>query len=383
MLKKKLLAFDYILFFMVICMVLIGLVVIASVNRLNNIEIGFNYEFINSEFFSQVVWAILGFFVLFIVAFVDYRFICKFYLVFYVLNIILLILLLLFGNEVRSVKRWIFGIQPSEFSKIFMIIFIASYIDKNKETINSLKTLFILLCAIMLPFWLINEQPSLSASLVLIAIAIFQIFMGGISFKYLKWVILVVAPIFICLLIDIVSGEYFFLGLVLEDYQISRISSIVSFDLTTKDSSLYQTRNSVWAIGSGQLTGKGLFNGSMNQLNYVPDSNNDFIFSIVGEEFGFVGCFIILAIMFLIMAKSLIIANSAIDDLGMLLVVGVVGMLFFQVFVNVGVATSLLPNTGMPFPFLSTGGSSIFINMASIGLILNVGMIKPKNLFEF
>ena len=128
--------------------------------------------------------------------------------------------------------------------------------------------------------------------------------------------------------------------------------------------------------------GKGLFNGSMNQLNYIPYSHNDFIFAVVGEEFGFVGCTIVIVLALLIIGKCLMIANKSIDMLGMLLVVGVVGMLAFQIFVNIGVATSLLPNTGMPFPFLSAGGSSMLINMSCIGLVLNVGMTRPKNLFE-
>ena len=120
----------------------------------------------------------------------------------------------------------------------------------------------------------------------------------------------------------------------------------------------------------------------MNQLNYIPYSHNDFIFAVWGEEFGFIGCCTIILLSLGIIAKCLLIANKAIDTLGMLIVVGVVGMLSFQIFVNIGVASSLLPNTGMPFPFLSAGGSSMLINMASIGLVINVGMRKPKNLFE-
>ncbi len=120
----------------------------------------------------------------------------------------------------------------------------------------------------------------------------------------------------------------------------------------------------------------------MNQLKYIPYSSNDFIFSIVGEELGFIGSSIIIILMLVIILKCLLIAKKSVDLLGTLICVGVGGMLFFQTFVNVGVSTGLLPNTGMPFPFVSYGGSSLLINMVGIGLVLNVGMVKPKKFFE-
>ncbi len=382
MIKKKLLAFDFILFFLTLCMIAIGLTAIGSANRINTMEYGLSSELLNSEFFNQVIWSILGIITLIVVSLIDYHFICKFYVLIYILNIVLLILVLLIGKEINQVKRWLFGIQPSEFSKIFMIIFLASYIDKHKDSINEFKTLFFLFILVLIPVYLINKQPSLSASLVLLAILGSQIFASKLNLKYIRIVILIIAPIVIILGFDLMSENQYILNIFLKEYQINRIISIINFDLNTTDSSLYQTKHSVWAIGSGQLIGKGLFNGNMNQLNYIPYSYNDFIFAIIGEEFGFLGCFVVLMIALLIILKCLLVANSSIDDLGMLLIVGVVGMLFFQIFVNTGVATSLLPNTGMPFPFLSAGGSSMLVNTTCIGLVINVGMAKPRNLFE-
>ena len=383
MLKKKLLYFDYLLVIMVFCMVIIGIIAIGSANKINTLNIGFNEEFLSSEFMNQIIWFIIGIVAMLFAAFIDYRFICKFYIPIYIVNLILLILVLSpLGKSINEVKRWIFGIQPSEFCKIFMIIFIATFIDKNKHYINEMKYLLILGILTIIPVVLIKAQPSLSASLVVLAILIFQIFAGNLDFKYIKIILIIFIPIIIILAIDIISGKYFILSKILKEYQLDRIISIISFDLNTTDSSLYQTKNSAWAIGSGQLVGKGLFNGSMNQLNYIPYSHNDFIFAVIGEEFGFIGCCIVIFLSLLIVGKCLIIANKSIDTLGMLIVVGVVGMLVFQIFVNIGVATSLLPNTGMPFPFLSAGGSSMLVNMSCIGLVLNVGMTKPKNLFE-
>lgn len=383
MIKKKLLYFDYLLVLMVFCMVIIGIIAIGSANKINTLEIGFNQEFLSSEFMNQIIWFLISIIGMLLAAFIDYRFISKFYIPIYIINLLLLLLVLSpLGKTINNVKRWIFGIQPSEFCKIFMIIFIATFIDKNKETINEFKTLFMLGLLTFIPILLINAQPSLSASLVILAILIFQIFAGKLDFKYIKIILIIFVPIILILAIDILSGKYFILSKILKDYQLNRIISIVSFDLNTTDSSLYQTKNSAWAIGSGQLMGKGLFNGSMNQLNYIPYSHNDFIFAVIGEEFGFIGCCIVIFLALLIIGKCLIIASKSIDMLGTLIVVGVVGMLSFQIFINIGVATSLLPNTGMPFPFLSAGGSSMLINMSCIGLVLNVTMTKPKNLFE-
>ncbi len=383
MIKKKLLYFDYLLVLMVFCMVIIGIIAIGSANKINTLEIGFNQEFLSSEFMNQIIWFLISIIGMLLAAFIDYRFISKFYIPIYIINLLLLLLVLSpLGKTINNVKRWIFGIQPSEFCKIFMIIFIATFIDKNKETINEFKTLFMLGLLTFIPILLINAQPSLSASLVILAILIFQIFAGKLDFKYIKIILIIFVPIILILAIDILSGKYFILSKILKDYQLNRITSIVSFDLNTTDSSLYQTKNSAWAIGSGQLMGKGLFNGSMNQLNYIPYSHNDFIFAVIGEEFGFIGCCIVIFLALLIIGKCLIIASKSIDMLGTLIVVGVVGMLSFQIFINIGVATSLLPNTGMPFPFLSAGGSSMLINMSCIGLVLNVAMTKPKNLFE-
>lgn len=383
MIKKKLLYFDYLLVLMVFCMVIIGIIAIGSANKINTLEIGFNQEFLSSEFMNQIIWFLISIIGMLLAALIDYRFISKFYIPIYIINLLLLLLVLSpLGKTINNVKRWIFGIQPSEFCKIFMIIFIATFIDKNKETINEFKTLFMLGLLTFIPILLINAQPSLSASLVILAILIFQIFAGKLDFKYIKIILIIFVPIILILAIDILSGKYFILSKILKDYQLDRIISIVSFDLNTTDSSLYQTKNSAWAIGSGQLMGKGLFNGSMNQLNYIPYSHNDFIFAVIGEEFGFIGCCIVIFLALLIVGKCLIIASKSIDMLGTLIVVGVVGMLSFQIFINIGVATSLLPNTGMPFPFLSAGGSSMLVNMSCIGLVLNVAMTKPKNLFE-
>ncbi len=372
--KKQLQSLDYFLILSVFCLVIFGIVIIGSATRIN----------INGpegEFQNQMLWFATGIILMLAAALIDYHTISKFYIVIYGFNIFLLILVLIFGgDDGTGVKRWIFGIQPSEFSKVFMIIYLSNFIDKHREKINNISILLAVFIATLVPFVLIKEQPSLSASLVTLAIMVTLLFTGRISYKYILIALAIVIPIAIVLIIDLHTEEHKILSLFLEPYHIRRLTTAVNPDLSSPD--YYQTKNSIWAIGSGELRGKGLYQGTINQLSYLPESHNDFIFSVIGEEFGFLGCVCVLVLVLIIIAKCLYIAARAMDNLGKLIASGVAGMLAFQVFVNVGVATGLLPNTGMPFPFLSYGGSSMWINMISIGLVLNVGLRKPKSIFE-
>ncbi|MCI8806389.1 MAG: rod shape-determining protein RodA [Clostridiales bacterium] len=370
--KKNLLLIDFILIFLVFAISIFGIIIIGSATKIN-VSGG------TGEFESQIIWFITGIFFMLAAAFIDYHFICKFYIPMYIINIILLVAVLFLGGG-NGVNRWILGIQPSEFSKIFMILFLAKYVDKNQEEINKFKTLSVIFITTIIPTALIKAQPSLSASLVTLAIMIVILFVGNINKKYIFIALAIVAPIGAIFLIDLFSENHSILKLFLNDYHIDRILSAINPD--ESDPLYYQTKHSIWAIGSGALNGKGLYQGTINQLKYLPESHNDFIFSVVGEEFGFIGCISILALMLLIILRCLFIANRAIDNMGKLIVSGVAGMLAFQVLVNVGVATGLLPNTGMPFPFLSYGGSSMLVNMIAVGLVINVGLRKPKSMFE-
>jgi rod shape determining protein RodA len=372
--KKQLQTFDYLLVLLVSALVVFGIIIIGSATRINIYGP-------QGEFQSQMIWFGTGFVLMLCAAFIDYHFIAKFYWIIYGVNIFLLILVLLIGRDDGSgVKRWLFGIQPSEFSKVFMIIYLSKFIDKNREKINNISTLFLVFLTTMIPFVLIKSQPSLSASLVTLAIMVTILFTGRISYKYIFIVLAIAVPVIAVVVYDLHTEDHKILGMFLEPYHIRRLTTAINPDLSSPD--YYQTKNSIWAIGSGQLHGKGLYQGTINQLSYLPESHNDFIFSVIGEEFGFTGCLAVLGLMLLIIARCLFVSAKAMDNLGKLIASGVAGMLAFQTFVNVGVATGLLPNTGMPFPFLSYGGSSMWINMISIGLVINVGMRKPKSIFE-
>ncbi len=367
-------SFDFLLVVLVAALVIFGIIAISSATRTN--IYGFQGESV-----SQIIWFITGLLLMFFAAFVDYHLICGLWIPIYIVNIVLLVIVLMFGSG-DGVSRWIFGLQPSEFAKIFIIICLAKFIDKSSEKIDNISVLLSVAVLTAVPFILIKVQPSLSASMVILAIALIMVFCGGLNRTYILICLGVVIPLGIILFIDIMSEEHFILSKFLDDYQISRLVSFLSTDVTSADPTLYQTKNSIWAIGSGGLKGKGLYNGTINQLNYLPESHNDFIFSVIGEEFGFMGCMGVLILLFLIISKCIFTGINAADNLGRLLSCGVAGMIAFQAFVNIGVATGVLPNTGMPLPFVSYGGSSLWANMIGIGLVLNVGMNKQKSMFE-
>lgn len=372
--KNKLHSFDIFLTVLVVALTSFGIVAIGSATKINVYGFG-------GECLSQIIWFISGLVLLFIVSAIDYHAICRFWVVIYALNILLLVAVLMFGSG-DGVSRWLFGIQPSEFAKIFIIISLAKFIDKSREKIDNISILVIILTMTLIPFILIKAQPSLSASLVILAIMLILLFLGGINYSYIILCLAVVTPVLLILFLDIKSDDHIILSKFLNQYQINRLVTGFSSDILSSDPSFYQTKNSIWAIGSGCLRGKGLYQGTINQLSYLPESHNDFIFSVIGEEFGFVGCIGVLAAEFIIIARCIITGIRSQDNLGKLLAGGVAGMIAFQTFVNTGVATGLLPNTGMPLPFVSYGGSSLWINMIGIGLVINIGMRKQKSMFE-
>jgi rod shape determining protein RodA len=288
-------------------------------------------------------------------------------------------MLLIYGVATNSSKSWFyigpFGIQPSEFVKIIIILFFAKLIDKKQKEINKFSTLILLAILLIIPVLLIMKQPDLSTSLVFVFIFLMLLYVGGISYKYIISAVLIGIPIIFLILIYIQNPNQ----KLLKDYQRDRIMAMIHKDNKEYADDYFQTKQSVHAIGSGQLYGKGLYKGTLNQLSYLPEPHTDFIFSVIGEEFGFVGCILILGLFLLLITRALWIAKDAKDLFGKLLVVGVVSMLGFQAFVNIGVVTALLPNTGLPLPFISAGGSSLWTNMIGIGLILNVGMRRKKS----
>lgn len=367
--KYKLINYNFKLVILVIAAMIIGSVIIVSVEPGKQ-----------SKQILGVCACIVG---MIVVSLIDYHFICKYYMVLYFINIFMLALILLIGvgSDTHGAARWFvisdsLTIQPSEFSKIILIICTAVFIDKHYETLNSLKTLFMLALFLAFPVSLIAAEPDLSTSLCIFATLFIIVFIAGLSLKIIGIAILILIP---CL------GGFFWyikqdnLPQFLHDYQINRIMGFIYG--SEYGSSTDQQDNSVMAIGSGQLYGKGINNSTMatvKDTKLVSEQQTDFIFSAVGEELGFIGSVIIIAILLLIVLQCIRIARHAGDKKGLYIASGIASLICLQTFINIGVATAILPNTGLPLPFISYGLSSLVSMCAGIGLVLNINLQKKK-----
>lgn len=340
------------------------------------------YNARSPEFVSQQIWFAIGFVLLIAFSLIDIESICKFYLVIYLLNLCLLTVVLFMGNG--SVTRWIsigpFGLQPSEFAKIFMIVFLASIIDSRISKVNRLSFLCFVIISAAIPIALIMKQPSLSASTVIIAITFAILFTAGLDYKYIRNTLFAILPISLLFYFDLIREKHIIIHKLLKDYQIQRILALMNSDPHSQ--TFYQTNQSIFAIGSGKLIGKGLYNGTINRLHYLPESHNDFIFAVIGEEFGFVGTIFILALFIALCCVAISIAHNAKSSVNRLIAIGIASMFTFQAFVNIGVATGILPNTGMPLPFISYGGSSMLVNMIATGMLINISRNSNPNIFS-
>jgi len=323
---------------------------------------------------------ILGIIIISVVSIIDYHFISQFYIVLYFINLGLLVAVRLFGTEIRNTKRWLdIGIrfQPSELSKIILIIFLAKVFTMFKDKLGKVYVPLVVGILIAIPTFLILSQPNLSTSLVVVFIFVIMIYTAGLSYKIILPVLIVGVPLIFGTLWGISHNyDIFFLT----DYQQTRIQSFLDPESDASSDTMYQQDNSVEVIGSGKLTGKLLTEGkdAIQGDTYVPVSESDFIFSVIGEAIGFIGGCGIIILLSIIIFKCLIIARHAPDFLGKLMATGIAAMFVFQMFVNIGVTTAVLPNTGIPLPFVSYGLSSMLSSMISIGIVINISL-QRKN----
>ena len=266
--------------------------------------------------------------------------------------------------------------SASEFAKIILILCTAVFLEKNYENLNTPKVLAKLAVFLAVPVGLIVAEPDLSTSICVMATLFIIIFVGGLSLKLIGIMILVLVPAFGGFIWYIQQDN---LPQFLKTYQINRILGHIYG--SEYGASSDQQDNSVMAIGSGQLSGKGINNSTVatvKDTNLISEQQTDFIFSAVGEELGFIGSVIIIAILCLIVLQCIRVARHAKDKKGMYIATGIGALVAFQTFINIGVATALLPNTGLPLPFISYGLSSLVSMSAGIGLVLNINLQKKK-----
>jgi len=368
----------------IVALMAFGLMMIGSATRANIMP--------SPQFDQQMILIPLGLIFFFLAAFIDYHFIARFYVAIYVVCVGLLAATLLYGYLItpdEPIFRWIIirigdfsvSMQPSEFAKVLMIIFLAKMIDKHGAGINNFRMLAFLGASIALPVGLVMIQPSLSASLLLLLITLAVLFAGNVGGKNILISMVLVAPMLVFLANDFTSDDPILVTHIFHEYQIGRVETILNPEAADTDAR-FQIERSIAAIGSGQLMGKGLHQGTITQAARLPAAETDFIISVIGEEFGFLGLMGVLLVMLFIVGKCMFVAATAPDMLGRLIATGVAMKLAFQSFINVGVVTELLPNTGVPFPFLSYGGSSLWTSMIAVGLVVNVQMSKSKSMFE-
>ncbi|MGV8073641.1 MAG: rod shape-determining protein RodA [Syntrophobacteraceae bacterium] len=318
-------------------------------------------------FLKQLIWLFIGFCVLFCSLLIDYQRLRSISMWLYFATVLMLALVLIIGKEVNGAKRWLeifgFQFQPSEFMKIIIAIQLASYFSSQDiSPYPNITKLLIPAFLVAIPVVLILAEPDLGTAISLMTISGTIVFIMGIRLRYILTGALAVAPLL-----------YPLWEFMLKPYQKTRILILLFPDLDPLGAG-YHIRQSKIAIGSGMLWGKGFLNGTQNKLHFLPEKHTDFIFSVWAEEWGFIGCFILLLLLAGLILFAFRVATRSKDRFGSLLVVGMAALILWQAVINIGMVIGLLPVVGITLPFVSYGGSSIISLCLAIGLIENVSM---------
>lgn len=434
--KNKILAmFDYLLILVVLILVALGVLFIYS-SSINSEGVS-----VTNEYIKQIIWASIGFVIMIFVTLYDFRKTESFTPYLYVFLILLLVYTRIFGRYVNGAKSWIgigeFGVQPSEFGKIFFILFLARFLDESKK-MNQFKRFVYAIGVLIVPMGLILIQPDLGTASVYIPIFLTMCFIAGIPVKYILYVLsfgiltvfftvipvwnmeiaekplvfisvltnlklraLLISSVLLITLLGYVVRRYFHgpkyiywitlvfsviclslifsmvLGKFLKDYQIKRL---IIFMNPNKDrlGAGWNIIQSKVAIGAGGMTGQGYLQGTQSHYRFLPQQSTDFIFSILSEELGFIGGIFVFSLYFVILLKILYIIRKCINRYGSYICAGIFGMFSFHFFVNVGMVMGIMPITGIPLLFLSYGGSSLLTAMTCIGLVMNINCRKSE-----
>ncbi len=321
----------------------------------------------------QIMWVAFGLIGLAVALYFDYHLLEEISLVFYVVAVGLLLLVLVVGKTVSSAQSWLAigpleSLQPSELAKLAVIIRLATMLQREDEP-NTWKGLLTPVIYAGIPLGLVLLQPDLGTAMVFAGILLGMLLLAGAPLRFIGAMIGLVAAV------SPVVYVFF-----LKDYQKARFLAFIN-PYNDPLKSGFNVIQAMIAVGSGQFFGKGLFSGTQTQLNFVPEHHTDFIFSVIGEEFGFLGSVFVLGAYFVVMWRGVRIMSKARERFGALLAGGVLSLLVFHLLINVGMNLGIMPVTGIPLPFLSYGGSSLITTLTAVGLLLNVGMRRQKILF--
>ncbi|SHG78682.1 rod shape determining protein RodA [Thermosyntropha lipolytica DSM 11003] len=340
-----------------------------------------SYFYVKKQLAAIFIGLLLAFFIMQY----DYTQFSRYSWILYGIAVVMLLAVLVLGQEVRGTTGWISigplpPVQPAEFTKVLVILAFADFINRRKSELHSLKGIMLCLLYIGVPFGLIMLQPDLGTGLVYIAFTLVMLLIAGANPRIIWTLVLgALTAAFIMIWMHFQFGTW----LPLEDYQIKRLLAFIDpyNDGQGGRGFGWNTIQSLIAIGSGGLTGKGLFNGTQVQLNFLPEHHTDFIYAVIGEELGFIGAAIVIILYGVLILRSVYISYSARDLYGTLVVAGISAMWLFHVFENIGMSIGIMPITGIPLPFVSYGGSSMLTNIVAVGLILSVNIRGKKIVF--
>ena len=341
----------------------------------------------------QLMGVLLGLAIMFVLSLMDYSWILNFQWSMYGFNILMLLGVRLFGNSSHGAARWIsvggLTFQPTELSKILLILFFAKFLMDHIDTLNTVKTLAMSVGLLAVPLMLIYVQPDLKNTITITLLFLILLYVSGLSYKIIGGAILIAVPLLVIFLSIVVQPDQ----KLIKEYQRDRIMSFLYPEDKEYSDDIEQQNNSKTAIASGELVGKRISGDEdtyyVNEGNFVSENQTDFIFAVAGEEYGFIGCCVIILLLLGISIECVIMSLRAKDAAGKIICCGVGSIIALQSFLNICVATGLAPNTGTPLPFLSYGLTSIVSLYIGMGLVLNVGLqssaykeIKKKNFYQ-
>ena len=357
--------FDFTMFIIVIILLTFGLVMLFSASYASAKNVyGDSFYYIN----RQLIFAVMGFVAMIVVSFIDYRLYCQKFIVFLaiVVSVSLMLLVFAMGITIGGAQRWLEvagnTFQPSEILKLATIIVIADYMQRNYDKRDSWDGFWPLFLRIVISCGLVLIQPHLSCTVIIFITSFCMLTIGGTNGKYLLLIgALVVGGLFVIINVFPIIGF---------DYVSDRLLSWRDPEADIQDAT-YQTYQSLVTIVSGGMFGRGLGN-SRQKYGYLPVTQNDFIFSVICEELGFVGAMAVILLFVVFLFRGFYIASAAPDKFGMLLCSGIVIHLTVQAFLNIAVVTNAMPNTGVSLPFISYGGTALVMQMAEMGIVLNI-----------
>ncbi len=358
--------FDYALLAAVLAVVVYGMVLIYSATHADP-QLPGPYYYVK----IQAAAAVLGLLLIVPLAFIDYRGLRNYRTPIYVGVLLLTLLVYIVGSTAQGSQRWIdlgvFNLQPSELTKVGMVLVLASYLAGRPRGEMEVQTTLVTLAYTSLPLLLIFFEPDFGSALVLLALAVAMLFLYGVRWTHFAamGVALVGALLLVLKVLPVVGLQ------LMKPYQVDRLLVFLHPDHDPTGAG-YNLMQSKIAIGSGMLTGKGLYQGTQAQLNFLPEHHTDFVFSVLGEELGFIGAMVLFALFVFIVWRGIRIMLMADSLFGSLVAGGVLSMLLFQFFVNIGMTIGIMPVTGITLPFVSYGGSSMVANLLGIGLLESI-----------